>query len=135
MAGHWSRSPLVLLVTSHEWFSRSLETILTPNGYAVVRAYTARGALEQVARTPPDAIILSVDLPQTDGLRLCRQLRSDVHVNPSTPIFLTATEPVTRQRGLEACRAGASELWSPPLDAEVLLVRLGAHLRAKFDAD
>ena len=43
-----TRPPLVLIADSHEWFSRALETVLVPGGYRVVKAYTARGALQQV---------------------------------------------------------------------------------------
>src|SRR4051812_17285291 len=41
-----SRPPLVLIANDQEWSARSLESILGPNGYAVVRAYTGQQALE-----------------------------------------------------------------------------------------
>src|SRR5438874_9535985 len=67
-----TRPPLVLIADSHEWFSRALETVLVPGGYRVVKAYTARGALQQVGASEPDAVILTVDLPCGEGLNLCR---------------------------------------------------------------
>ena len=33
-------TPLVLIANDQEWSARSLESILGPNGYSVVRAYT-----------------------------------------------------------------------------------------------
>src|SRR5204863_177482 len=53
-----TRPPLVLIADSHEWFSRALETVLVPGGYRVVKAYTARGALQQVEASEPDARVL-----------------------------------------------------------------------------
>src|SRR6266496_3850661 len=130
-----TRSPLVLIADAQEWFSRALETVLVPGGYSVVKAYTARGALEQVAAAELDAVILAVDLPGGDGLNLCRLLRADARVSPSTPIILTQPAPATRRQTLAALRAGAGELWGQRLDVEELLLRLAAQLRAKADAD
>ena len=39
------RPPLVLIANDQEWSARSLESILAPNGYAVLRAYTGIQAL------------------------------------------------------------------------------------------
>ncbi len=130
-----TRPPLVLIADSHEWFSRALETVLVPGGYRVVKAYTARGALQQIETSRPDAVILAVDLPGGEGLNLCRLLRADALVTPSTPIILTQPAPATRRQTLAALRAGACELWGQQLDAEELLLRLAAQVRAKAHAD
>lgn len=130
-----TRSPLVLIADAQEWFSRALETVLVPGGYSVVKAYTASALLQQVESTDPDAVILAVDLPGGDGLNLCRLLRADARVSPSTPIILTQPAPATRRQTLAALRAGAGELWGQRLDVEELLLRLAAQLRAKADAD
>ena len=45
------RPPLVLIVSNQEWSSRSLETILAPNGYAVLRAYTGASAMARARGT------------------------------------------------------------------------------------
>jgi len=130
-----TRSPLVLIADGHEWFSRALESVLVPGGYSVVKAYTASGLLEELERTDPAAVILAVDLPGGEGLNLCRMLRADTLVTPSTAIILTQPSPTTRREILAALRAGAAELWGQRLDAEELLLRLAAQLRAKGDAD
>ena len=130
-----TRSPLVLIADAQEWFSRALESVLVPGGYTVLKAYTARGVLEQVEETELDAMILAVDLPGGEGLNLCRQLRANERITPSTPIILTQPGPATRRQTLAALRAGAGELWGQQLDAEELLLRLATHLRAKADAD
>src|SRR5437867_1533644 len=129
-----TRSPLVLIADAHEWFSRALESVLVPGGYGVVKSYTAPSLLQEIAQTEPDALILAIDLPGGEGLNLCRQLRADL-VTPSTPIILTQPTPTTRRQTLAALRAGAAELWGQRLDAEELLLRLAAQIRAKADAD
>ena len=128
-------APVVLLASPDEVFTRSLESILTPAGYSVLRAYTARSAFEQERRSHPDAVILAKDLLDPEGIAVCRALRQDGRVSASTPIFLTQSTPATRPQRLEALRAGADELWGQPLDIEEFALRLAAQLRAKFDAD
>ena len=130
-----TRAPLVVIADAQEWFSRALETVLVPGGYSVLKAYTAPGLLRQIETSEPDAVILAVDLPGGDGLNLCRLLRADGRVTPSTPIILTQPSPTNRRQMLAALRAGAGDLWGQQLDAEELLLRLAAQLRAKAHAD
>jgi len=129
------RAARVLVANAQEWFSRSLESILAPAQYTVVRAYTGPAALDLVRQSAPDAIILDLALPDSDGLKLCRTLRADPHVTASTPIILTTAGTATRQLRLDALRAGACELRSGPLDPEEFVLGLESRLRSKFDAD
>jgi len=130
-----SAAPVILLASPDEVFARSLESVLAPAGYSVLRAYTARSAFEQERRARPDALILAKDLVNPEGIALCRALRQEDGVTPSTPIFLTQASPATRPQRIEALRAGADELWGQPMDTEEFALRLAAQLRAKFDAD
>lgn len=128
--------PVILLANPDEVFARSLESILSPAGYAVLWAPTARNALEQEQRARPDAAIIAMELSdEGGGLALCRTLRRERGLSPSTPIFLTQPSAATRPQRIEALRAGADELWGQPMDPEEFRLRLAAQLRAKSDAD
>ena len=129
------RPPLVLIANAQEWSARSLETILGPAGFAVLRAYTDRNALDRARSARPDVIILDQHLPDRGGLEVCRELRADPQVTPSTPIILSTSGPTTRQQRIEAMRAGAAEFIGQPLDGEEFTLRLQSYVRAKFDAD
>jgi PleD family two-component response regulator len=128
-------TPVVLLASRDELFARSLETVLAPAAYSVLRAYTARSAWDQARRARPDAVVLATDLEDPTGLELCRELRADAAVSPSTLILLTGPGTATRQSRLEALRAGADQLWSQPMDTEEFALRLAAGVRVKRDAD
>lgn len=127
--------PLVVIANSQEWHTRSLESILGPHGYAVLRAYTGKQALERCRSARPDIIILDTDLPDVDGLDVCRTLREDPQISPSTPILVTSPGHPSRQKRLAALRAGAWDFLGSALDGEELPLRLDAYVRAKFDAD
>ena len=86
-------APLVLIANDQEWSARSLESILGPNGYAVVRAYTGQQALERARTSQPDLIILDAQMPDMHGFEVCRALRSDPRFSATTPIVITTSGP------------------------------------------
>lgn len=130
-----SRAPVVLIVSEHEWASRSLDTILAPRGYSVVRAYNGEQALERAVECDPDAVFIEQNLPDTNGVGLCRRMLEESVVSDATPILLTTSGPSSYDQRLEALRAGAWEVVSLPIDAEELLLRLDRYTRAKMEAD
>lgn len=130
-----ARPPLVLIANDQEWSARSLETILGPRGYAVLRAYNGRQTLSMARSIQPDAVILDVRLPDADGFEICRALYADKHLLPGTPVLMTTSDPVNRQQQLTAFRVGAWDFMMQPLDGDVLLLKLDTYVRAKREAD
>ncbi|HEX6407282.1 MAG TPA: response regulator [Gemmatimonadales bacterium] len=127
--------PLVLIANDQEWSARSLESILGPSGYSVVRAYTGQQALERARTAQPDLIILDAQMPDIHGFEVCRMLRSDPRFSATTPIVITTSGPSGRTQRLEAYRAGAWEFLGQPLDGESLLLKLGTFLQCKLEVD
>ncbi len=130
-----SHPPLVLIANSQEWHARSLESVLGPHGYAVVRAYTGKQALERGRSARPDLVIIDADLPDLNGLEVCRALREDPQISASMPILVTGPGHPSREQRLAALRAGAWDYLTVPFDGEELQLRLDAFMRAKFEAD
>jgi len=129
------RPPLVLIANDQEWSARSLESILAPNGYAVLRAYTGIQALERARTARPDLVILDAQMPDVHGVDVCRELRSDPRFSATTPIIITTAGPSGRTQRLEAYRAGAWEFLGQPLDGEALLLKLETFLKSKLEVD
>jgi diguanylate cyclase (GGDEF)-like protein len=130
-----SRPPLVLIANDQEWSARSLESILAPNGFAVLRAYTGQQALDRARTAQPDLIILDAQMPDMHGVDVCRALRDDLRFSGTIPIIITTSGPSGRAQRLEAYRAGAWEFLGQPLDGEALLLKLQTFIRAKFEID
>src|SRR5207249_3782252 len=80
--------PTVLIASHEESSSRSLESILVPNGYTVLKAYTAAQTLERARESRPDAIILDATLREQGPLEICRTLRHDPEFASDTPIVI-----------------------------------------------
>lgn len=91
--------------------------------YEVLTAVSGREALEKAARNP-DLILLDINMPEMDGLEVCRRIREYV----SCPIlFLTARVEATDK--IIGFRAGADDYIVKPFDLEELGARVEAHLR------
>lgn len=129
------RPPLVLLAHDQEWSARSLESILGPSGYAVLRAYTGAQALELALTIEPDLVILDSRLPDMSGIEVCRALRAGPTCAPSTPIVMTTSGPLDRDERLAAHRAGVWEIVMQPLDGEIFLHKLHVFTRSKREVD
>lgn len=129
------RPPLVLLADDQEWSSRSLESILGPNGYAVLRAYTGRQAMELVRTAQPDLLILDAKLPDLSGIEVCRLVRADPRFSATTPIVVTSSAPSERSQRIDAYVAGAWEYFGQPIDSEVFLHKLNTYMRSKRETD
>jgi len=130
-----SRPPLALIANDHEWSIRSLESILAPHGYGILRAFTGKQAFELACDTAPDLIILDAQFSDIPGTEVCRSLIDDPRTNPWSPIFITSAGRWTRQARLEALAAGAWDYLALPLDAEEFLLRLDVYLRPKAESD
>ncbi|HTY06468.1 MAG TPA: response regulator [Gemmatimonadales bacterium] len=129
------RPPLALIGSDQEWSIRSIESILGPHGYAVLRAYNGKEVLERAQSGQPDVVILDLRLPDQDGRVVCRALREQRIVTPATPILMISSGHPAKADRLKALQAGAWEVLSLPLDAEEFLLRLASFVQAKTESD
>ena len=130
-----SRPPLALIINDQEWWARSLESILAAKGYAVLRAYNGAQALLTARNARPDVIFVELQLPDMDGVEVCRALHEDADVGASVPIILTASGVADRERRLSAYQCGAWEFVSEPFDGELLMARLTNLIKARREAE
>jgi len=93
-------------------------------GHRLVTATTATRGMAELRRERPDLVILDIMLPDTDGLTLCREIRSEFDV---PIIMLTARgEVADRVLGLEL---GADDYLSKPFEPRELVARIQSVIR------
>jgi two-component system, OmpR family, response regulator MprA len=121
----------VLVVDDERAVRESLRRALELEGYEIELADDGQEALYRLqSGGEPDAMILDVLMPGTDGLDVCRQLRRNGSKLPV--LMLTARAEVeNRVAGLDA---GADDYVTKPFALEELLARLRALLRRSTDA-
>jgi two-component system OmpR family response regulator len=115
----------ILVVDDEVKLVRALRRGLEREGHAVDVAYDSTEALFRAGEQDYDAILLDVMLPGTDGVEVCRTLRSQGRWAPI--LMLTARDAVgDRIRGLDA---GADDYLIKPFAFAELLARLRALVR------
>jgi len=121
----------ILVVDDDHAVCRSIDRALRLEGYEVVTVATGHEALDAVALNSPDALVLDLQLPDLDGLQVCRRIRE---AGNDTPILmLTARHGIDdRVQGLDA---GADDYLVKPFALEELLARLRALLRRRFEGE
>ena len=91
--------------------------------YTVLAASSGTEALQKMS-AGPDLILLDINMPDLDGLTVCRKIREYI----CCPIlFLTARIESADQ--IEGFRAGADDYIVKPFDLDELGARVEAHLR------
>src|SRR5579862_6253363 len=66
----------VLIVEDEPALLRALRINLRARGYEVTTAGTGRAALSVAAKSPPDAVLLDLGLPDLDGVGVIHELRA-----------------------------------------------------------
>jgi two-component system cell cycle response regulator len=125
---------VVLVVSADGQFLDLVVEELEAATYAVRRVSSAQAALAAVRGSSPDAIVVAAALPDADTDELCRLLRSAPRVTPHTPIFIVG-ELGSRDARLAALRAGASDIFTEPIDGAELLSKLDAYAQLKTLAE
>ena len=119
----------IALVEDDDDLSRTLASALERDGFAVTVYRTGRDGLDGVLGDPPDLILLDLNLPDLDGLSLCRELRDTEAVHDLPIIMLTArVDESDRVLGLDL---GADDYVTKPFSLRELRSRIRALLRRR----
>lgn len=117
---------IVLIEDDADLFSL-LKYNLEKEGFAMVGSQTGKGAIDLCRREKPDLILLDIMLPDSDGLDICKGIRSHPELATIPIIFLTARASETdRILGLEL---GANDYIVKPFFVRELIARVKVHFR------
>jgi DNA-binding response OmpR family regulator len=113
----------ILIIDDEDDLRKLLRDYFEVNGYFVLTAKDGKEALWQVEKQP-DIILLDINMPEINGLDVCRKIRGFV----SCPIlFLTArVEDADKIFGFQA---GGDDYIQKPFSIHELGARVDAHLR------
>ena len=127
---HTSRVKTILVVDDEPIVREVVVQYLEREGYRTLEAGDGDAAREAIERTRADLVVLDVMLPGTDGLELCRWIRSRSEL---PVIMLTARgEEADRIVGLEL---GADDYLTKPFSPRELAARVRSVLRRARPSD
>lgn len=123
------KKPLILIVDDAPKNVQVIGRILYDKYYNVSIASSGKQALELVKNDRPDLILLDIQMPEMDGLEVCRVLKSSELTSKIPVIFLTAkadTDDI-----LKGFEIGAVDYITKPFQALELLARVKTHVENK----
>ena len=113
----------ILIVDDEKMLTELLSNHLRKCGYDTFVAEDAEQAIAMLD-TYPDLIMLDINMPEMDGLELCKIIRNNV----ACPVlFLTAR--ITEQDKVNGLQAGGDDYITKPFSLQELTARVAAHLR------
>jgi DNA-binding NarL/FixJ family response regulator len=127
------RPARILIVDDEPLNVDYLEQELEGRGFETETAANGLEALERVAASPPDLVLLDVMMPAMDGISVLRILKGDPETRLMPVVVMTALNAVEdRVKGIEA---GADDFLSKPVDDRELLARINTALAFKRAID
>jgi two-component system response regulator MprA len=115
----------VAIVDDDAAIRSSLGRALRLENYEVELFEDGASALKSIQLRAPDALILDLQLPDIDGLEVCRRVRQS---GDTTPILMLTARDAVNDR-VEGLDVGADDYLVKPFDLAELLARLRALLR------
>jgi signal transduction histidine kinase/ligand-binding sensor domain-containing protein/AraC-like DNA-binding protein/ActR/RegA family two-component response regulator len=127
--------PIILLVEDHEDFRNYLSDNLKSH-YKIVEASNGKQGWQKALSAHPQVIVSDVNMPEMNGMELCRKLKYDKRTSHIPIILLTALTGDTNQ--LAGLNTGAADYLTKPFNFEILnlkiknLLSLNQHLKSTY---
>ena len=107
----------ILIVDDEASIRKSLEGVLSDEGYSCALASDGADALSQLESLRPSLVILDIWMPGMDGIETLRRMKA---AQPETPVIMMSGH-ATISTAIKATKVGASDFIEKPLELDVVL--------------
>lgn len=115
----------ILVIEDNPRLATNIETYLKLEHYTVDVFDNGKKAFVQASRENYDLIILDIQLPEMDGLEICKMLRNN---RKNTPIIMLTSRSELEDK-IHALNIGADDYMTKPFEFDELIARIKAQLR------
>ena len=116
--------PKILIIEDDEKLSEELKIFLNKNGYKATTLTTFDNTIQDILQTNPDLILLDINLPNTDGEYICKEIRKQSNM----PIIIVTSRDNELDE-LLSINNGADHYITKPFNIHILLAKIGSLLR------
>jgi len=120
----------ILIIDDDEQVASYVQLSFSLNGYKVDWISDGLKAVKVVQEMQPDAIILDLKLPGTNGFRICEQLRMEPRTR-GIPIIVVSGSWKNAEDRIRSIEVGADDFLTKPFDAQELMARIKRMLQRK----
>jgi two-component system KDP operon response regulator KdpE len=117
--------PSILIVDDESAIRQALRVLLCSFGFDVAEASTGEQAIELLAASSYDAVLLDMNMPGMGGMTACREIRRRA---PCLPILMLTVRDDEEEK-VEALEAGADDYVTKPFHIRELTARVRSALR------
>jgi len=107
----------ILIVDDEASIRKSLEGVLSDEGYSCALAADGADALSQLRSLHPSLVLLDIWMPGMDGIETLRRIKE---LQPGTPVIMMSGH-ATISTAIKATKFGASDFIEKPLELELVL--------------
>ena len=109
---------------------RLLSTMLSSHGYQVRKAINGQLALQGAQLSPPDLILLDINMPKMNGYEVCEKLKLSENTKDIPVIFISALDDVVEK--VKAFQVGGVDYITKPFQVEEVLARVQNQLSLRL---
>jgi DNA-binding NtrC family response regulator len=117
----------LLIIDDDPHIHKTLGMVLSEE-YTVISAYTGKGGVEKVKESEPDVVLLDINLPDSDGLKVLSAICSMIAHPPV--IMLTISEDV--KTAVQAMKTGAFDYINKPYELDNLKDVIGRAIHNRL---
>jgi UDP-3-O-acyl N-acetylglucosamine deacetylase len=107
----------ILIVDDEANIRKSLEGVLSDEGYSCALAGDGADALSQLQSLHPSLVLLDIWMPGMDGIETLRRIKE---LQPRTPVIMMSGH-ATISTAIKATKTGASDFVEKPLELDLVL--------------
>ncbi|MEE3717774.1 EAL domain-containing protein [Tumidithrix elongata RA019] len=119
----------ILIVDDTPYNCQLLSTMLSRQGYKVLKAENGERALALVDREIPDLILLDIRMPDLSGIEVCIRLKDNPTTADVPVIFISAIDEESDK--VEAFSVGGIDYINKPFHLAEVLARVQTHLKVR----
>ena len=112
----------VLVVDDEINMMELIKLTLIGEGYEIIQAFCGKEGLEKASSEKPDIVLLDINLPDMNGIEVCKRLKAGENTRQIPVLFLSA---MSQKENIEKCLAvGAKAYISKPFKVNTLVAQI-----------